>query len=99
MYRLDSIVVLKNKEYERMMVIDRLPEEEELKKLVELRHVEKLTPFQDMASCVYGIKHPTEQHRWLKKAEVVVFFSYLKEHGWKVESAKWFKERICTISK
>ena len=79
--------------------IGRIPKDWELKKLVELRHVEKLTPFQDMASCVYGIKHPTEQHRWLKKAEVVVFFSYLKEHGWKVESAKWFKERICTISK
>ena len=90
MYRLDSMVVLKNNEYEKLMVIDRLPEEEELKKLVELRHVEKLSPFQGMSKCVYGIKHPTEQHRWLKN---------LKEHGWKVESAKWFKERICTITK
>ena len=99
MYRLDSMVVLKNNEYEKLMVIDRLPEEEELKKLVELRHVEKLSPFQGMSKCVYGSKHPTEQHRWLKNAEVVTFFSYLKEHGWKVESAKWFKELICTITK
>ena len=104
MYRLRREVILNTieKTYDKIVVVDRMPADGKLKEIVKVVRREKLSPFQEMAKCIYAIRHPTE-NKLLDYEELPLLFSFLIENGYTIDTklGKVLKDRnlICFVSK